>query len=442
MSTVVIFVAFPSLHPPLVTLTLPDHGSAGPIHHPPVLRVHPYRAIRPIRGKVSEVACPPYDTLDRSEAAAIAAQSGDSFVHVIRPDMHLPADQSGDNPAIHAQAKHALEAMLARGVLLQEPEPVLFVYRQSVGGRRQTGLVCCVDVDAYRRGDIRKHEHTRPEKELERAEHIFVTGAHTEPVFLAVRSEELRSLLARSMNNRPLYHFVAKDGVTHSLWVVEEHLAYTELFANIPRLYIADGHHRSAAADVVARRLAETDLTQNGDSPARRFPAVIFPATDLFIAPYHRVIWPHEGASASSILARLMAGAALAPWDGGDPGFRHACCVRTKGAWHRIMLPPRPAGLRNPAEEMDVYKLQAKILGPILGIEDPRRDPRIGFVGGKGAEYLAQLVDSGRALAAFCMHPCSFDELAEVADAGLVMPPKSTWFEPKLRSGLFLHRFA
>lgn len=401
---------------------------------------HPFRALRPSRSRVSEVACPPYDTVDWAEARSIAQSSPNSFMAVVRGDALLP-EGTAQGSAEACQTSHsALAGLLARGILEQEPQPTMYAYRQVMSGHRQSGLVCCVDVEEYRRGVIAQHERTRPEKEGERLAHMLALSAHAEPVFLAARCDELAEQLRREMNDRPLFHFVAKDGVTHSLWSVQDPAVYQALLAPMERLYIADGHHRCAAALRAHDSLRASNAPAAVLAEAARFPAVIFPATDLHIAPYHRIVLSSD-VSADALLARLSSESPLQTWESGSPGAPGWCCLRTPGAWHRFRL-ERRSSRRDRTDTLDVDSLQRRILGPMLGITDPRHDQRLSFIGGNHTDLLAHLVDSGKAALAFAMFPMAIDQVLAIADAGEIAPPKSTWFEPKLRSGLFVHSFA
>ncbi len=406
------------------------------------MKIYPFAAIRSPAHRVSEVSCPPYDVVDRSQAAELATAKPNSFMRVVRAEVDCDPASDAHSPQVHARARRNFLDLIARGYLVRDPEPGMYVYRQSTGGRRQAGLVCCVGVDEYRSGSIRKHELTRPDKEGDRVSHMRAVGAHTESVLLAAPEQpELVRLLARDMNDRPLVHFAAKDGVTHTLWRVHEIAPYIELFGSVEMLFIADGHHRCAAAARLADDGGATDSTARS-ADARCFPATIFPAEELHILPYHRLVRFAAGQSSAQVARHLRALGTLdqtahecvdAPTRAGEVG------VFMDGAWWQFHLPA--SSCAGPLEGLDVVRLSNCVLGPILGITDERIDQRISFAGGCSRDQLAQIVLRGEADIAFAMHPTSMDQLLQVARANLIMPPKSTWFDPKLRSGLFAHAF-
>ena len=408
-----------------------------------MIHVRPFAALRPPANRASEVSCPPYDVVDREEALAAAQGRECSFMRVVRPDIDFPENPHPSDAQLASRARENLAALVSSGALVQDAAAQLYVYRMARAGRRVAGLVCCVDVADYRSGAIRRHEHTRPDKEADRVRHIMATGAHSEPVLLAVpRVDELPRQLLRDMNDRPLVHFSARDGVTHSLWSVHDSAPYIEMFRAVDRLYIADGHHRSAAADRAEREWRTRGLPSDGLGPGA-FPAVIFPAEELVILPYHRLIRDVGGLSPVEFreLCRQhgVLWRRLAEGENALPDLRGDLGVRMVDGWWRATLPLREG---SPLECLDVSRLSAAILTPVLGIRDERTDPRIAFLGGVGADRLDAEVESGRADAAFAMRATDIGDLMDIADRDEVMPPKSTWFDPKIRSGLFLHRFA
>lgn len=398
------------------------------------------------------MACEPYDVVTTKEARALAEGKPGSFLRVVRSELELPDSTDPYSAAVYERARANLESLLAQGILIQDAQPSFYVYRLSVGGRRQAGLVACVDVDDYRSARIRIHEKTRPDKEDDRVRHMLGTRTHAEPVLLAVRdAPAFASLLAADMNERPLYHFVARDGVTHTLWHAKHQAEYTDAFRETPVVYVADGHHRSAGADRTAREVDEGRAPRGQGEEHRRFPAVILPAEQLVILPYHRLVKDLMGLTPSAFLDRLRAMGSVTPTTAQEPESRGAVCIYlaqqaepgpSRGIWYQWR--PSPAALegRDAVARLDVSVLQDLVLGPTLGIKDPRRDARIAFVGGSaGPAELMRQVDSGEAAVAFSMFATGMDELLAVADANQIMPPKSTWFDPKLRSGLFVHRF-
>ena len=410
--------------------------------------IHSFKAIRPNPPHAAEVSCPPYDVISTDEARVLADGRPDSYLHVIRPEIDFPPETDPYGESIYAHGRDELGRLIAQGLLIEDDEPSMFIYRLVHDGRRQLGLVCTVDASEYRDGRIRKHEKTRPDKEDDRTRHLQVSSAHAEGVFLAFREEaaaaaEIREALVSQTSSRPLVHFVAED-VTHTLWRVKEPEVFEEAFRRIPDLYIADGHHRSAAGERTAsQRAAARANGHSGKEEYNRILAAVFPAGDLEILPYNRVVADLNGLDEQAFLARLEDLGNLTPHSPDAPApAKGEIDVRIGDRWLRLAFPTESIPQDDPIASLDVALLQDRILSPLLGIGDPRTDSRIGFVGGsRGTEELEQRVAAGTAAVAFSLHPTSMDELLRVADAGEIMPPKSTWFEPKLRSGLFAHRF-
>lgn len=419
--------------------------------------VRPLRALRPRPDLAAAVAAPPYDVVDVPEARAIAAGNPHSFLHVSRPEIDLGDAVDPHADAVHAQGRATLEAFVADGVLLQDDTPSYYVYRQryrlpgdppGAPDRTQTGLVACTAVADYTSGVIRTHEFTRPDKEDDRVRHIAALDAHDEPVLLLTApgdpdAKAVHDLLAPVTATPPLYDLTADDGIRHQLWRIDGGpddaglvAAVRSAFADVAVLYVADGHHRSAAAARVA-------VDRPDDPEAQAFLAVIFPGEELAILPYNRVL----AQAPARLLERLhdVAVVEASPQGAVEPGERGTVGMYARvngvegpGRWFRVRF--REAAPPDPVGALDVSLLQDRVLGPLFGIGDPRTDTRIGFVGGsRGTAELERLVDSGRYEVAFALHPTSVAELVAVAATGRVMPPKSTWFEPKLRSGLFLH---
>jgi len=406
------------------------------------MRVHPFFALRAAANRVSQVACPPYDVVDFAGAAACATNPN-SFMRVVRPEVDFGHDQDPHSPIVYAKGLDNLRGLLERRCMVREPRENFFVYRQAAQGRTQSGLVCCVDVADYLSGVIARHELTRPDKEQDRTDHMVAVGAHCEPVFLTVAGlDGFVAQLSRDMNHRPLFHFTAPDKVIHTLWDATSVDTYRKLFADVPRIFIADGHHRSAAAARAAAALSNAgggiDRTELG-----RFPAVIYPAEELLILPYHRLARLAPGQRTEHVERALSEVGVLDPVDESDgpaPRAKGEVTIYLNKSWWRLRL-PRANG-DSPTDLLDVVRLSRTVLGPILGITDERTDPRLAFHGGCSPQELSAHVENGSADIAFAMHPTSIDELLTVAGAGLIMPPKSTWFHPKIRSGLFLHSFS
>ncbi len=411
--------------------------------------IHPFKAIRPIPTNAAQISCPPYDVISTEEARLLAADQPESFLRVIRPEIEFDPTQDPHAEEVYEQGVAALEKLIQEGCLVEEDEPCMFLYRLVRDGHKQLGLVCTVDAAEYRDGRIRKHEKTRPDKEDDRTRHLLTSSVHAEGVFLAFRDdqpvgEDIVTAMHLVASDRPLIHFVI-DGVTHTLWRITDSSDLAKLFSEIPELYIADGHHRSAAGERAASARAEANDAHTGQEEYNRILAAIFPASQLAIMPYNRIVKDLNGLDASTLLARLGKVGEVEALMDGDPRIPAASgtfCLYLDGGWHRLTIPEERIDRNDPIAGLDVSLLQDLVLAPLLGIGDPRTDPRIDFVGGiRGTEELERRVDAGDAAIAFSLHPTSMDELFGVADAGEIMPPKSTWFEPKLRSGLFVHRF-
>lgn len=395
------------------------------------MKIHPFAAVRPNAKDAALVASVPYDVVDVAEAKALAAGNPKSFLHVSRPEIDLPDGTDGSSPAAYAQAKRALDGLLANGTLVRDAEPKFYAYRQTMGSHSQTGIVATFDTEDYLAGVLKQHEKTRKDKEDDRTRHIETLQAHTGPAFLTYRDDRAIDLIvADACRNAPLYDFVAPDGVGHTVWEIAPGSACVadelqELFARIPVAYIADGHHRSAAAARYAQ-------AHGFAGESRWFLGVIFPASQLQILSYNRLVRDLNGLSAYEFLSRLSEKFTI-----GVKGARN-CRMYFEGQWYDLSWDiPKNA---DAVGALDVSYLQDNLLAPILGVGDPRTDARISFMGGiRGDAALAAKVDSGADAVAFAMEPVTVEEMMAIADAGAIMPPKSTWFEPKLRSGLFVH---
>lgn len=406
--------------------------------------IRPFRCIRPSKEAASAVAALPYDVYDRKEAKEIVKKNPLSFLAVDRAETQFEDGKNPYAPEVYEQAARTLKRWQQEGILTEDESPFYYLYELVMEGRAQTGIVACASVDDYSSGVIARHENTREEKEQDRIRHVDVTNAHTGPIFLAYRSqEELNSLVALEKKKTPLYDFISEDGICHRVWKIEDPQKAEEIhriFSRIPRVYIADGHHRAASAVKVAAMRREANPSWTGNEEFNYFLSVLFPDDQLMIMPYNRVVQDLNGLSREEFLKKTekyfvvteKGRKAFSPEQKGQVG------MYLDGSWYQLDARPEIC-TDDPVKGLDVSILQDRILGPLLGIGDPRTDSRIRFVGGiRGLSELERLVDSGAAVA-FSMYPTSIRELFEVADAGLLMPPKSTWFEPKLRSGLFIH---
>ena len=405
------------------------------------MRLQPFDALRPPPELAAEVAAVPYDVVSRDEAVAQAEGNPNSFLHVGRSDIDLPDDIDAHDPRIYRQAREALDAFVARGVLVRDGARALYLYRQVMNGRAQTGLVGCVHVDDYEHDVIRKHEKTRQDKEDDRTRHVLTLEAHAEPVFLTYRARpDLERLADSVVDTAPLYDFVAPDDVRHTVWRIGRTEPWTKAFLLVPHAYVADGHHRSASAWRAGKERG--DQAQRANEECNWFLAVLFPSEQLRILPYNRVVRDFRGKSPSDVLKLLGQVGRVSPTTNPQPSAPGQFCVYLERTWHLVQIDPETIPADDPIGSLDVSLLQGRVLEPILGISDPRTDKRIDFVGGiRGTAELERRVNSGQAAIAFSLYPTTVDQLMAVSDAGAIMPPKSTWFEPKLRSGLFVHTF-
>ena len=407
--------------------------------------IYPFRALRPPRDKVQEVAAVPYDVVNTEEARARAAENPLSFLHVSRPEIDLPEGTDIYSDETYAKAKENFERLSRECPLETESEPSLYLYRLVMGEHAQTGVAACVSVDEYDQGLIRKHERTRRDKEDDRTRHILTLRAQTGPVFLTYRADRRIDALVEAETKRdPLYDFDAQDGVRHTLWRARGAQQLARCFAEVPLLYIADGHHRAASAARARDALRERNPNHTGREEYNRFLSVIFPDGQMQILPYHRVVKDLNGRSAEEFLGavkgRFRVTEDANPRGPGKAGHWH---MYLAGKWYGLTLRDEADAARpgDPTSSLDVSLLQDNLLAPVLGVADPRTDKRIGFVGGiRGTQELERLVDEGRAAVAFALHSTSIEDLLRVSDAGGVMPPKSTWFEPKLRDGLLIRQ--
>ena len=391
----------------------------------------PFRALRPHPDVCQHVASVPYDVINVPEARALAEGNPLSFLHIIRPEIDLPHDTDEHDDRVYAMGAANLRDWAENAHSLQDAVPAFYAYRLRMGTHSQTGIYGLVSATEYAQGQILKHENTRPPKVKDRARHILEQQAHAEPVNLIFPDDaDVSHILEETQENVPLYDFTAPDGVQHTVWKVHDANRLSSAFAAVPAIYIADGHHRCEAAS----RVWETEQI-----PASQyFPAVCFPVSEVAILAYNRVV---EVTDASSFLEQVSRHCEIERnASRAVPKQRGEVCLYVEGNWHTVTLPETRRN--SVADALDVARLGEFVLEPILGTIDQRTDPRLVFVGGiRGTETLAQQVDERPNTVAFSMYPTSIHELLAVSDAGLLMPPKSTWFEPKLRSGLLVHTF-
>jgi uncharacterized protein (DUF1015 family) len=405
--------------------------------------VKPFHAQRPHPAQAAEVSAVPYDVVNTAEARALAAGNPLSFLHVSRPEIDLPDGTDIYSDEVYAKAKTNFDQLIAAAPLLIEPLPSFYLYRLQMGEHEQTGLVACCSVDEYDADIIRKHERTRPDKEDDRTRHILTIRAQTGPVFLTYRADKrINTLLESVTMDDPLFDFVASDNITHTIWRVPHELnaQIAEAFTAVPLLYIADGHHRAKSASRARESLKAQNQNHTGEEEYNFFQCVIFPDDQLRILPYNRVVKDLNGQTPEEFLSALQfsfhvdENASPAPTEHGH------FSMYLNGKWYGLKLKPEATQPLSILDRLDVSILQERLLAPVLGIADVRTDKRIDFIGGiRGTAELERLVDSGQAAVAFSMFATTLDELMTVSDANEIMPPKSTWFEPKLRDGLLSH---
>ena len=415
------------------------------------MKALPFPCIRPVPEHAAEVAALPYDVFDRAEAAAEVQGKPLSFLNIDRPETQFPPEQDMYAPEVYARAAKLLHERIADGTYVQDGRRAYYLYELTWQGRTQTGLVAVCSIDEYENGTIKRHELTRADKERDRIEHIRALGCQTGPIFLTYRDEPvLAIILGAAKQATPLYDFTDEAGVHQSVWEIKRPdsiEAISAMFDRIPNAYIADGHHRAASAVKVGlelRRAAQEAGTYTGREPFNYFLSVLFPASQLAILPYNRVIADRAGKSVTELLGAVAeAGFTVEEADAPvEPQAAGTFGLFTDGRWWKLAYGKKLAAdvaAADPVASLDVSVLQDRVLAPVLGIGDPRTDPRISFVGGiRGTAELERRAGTGGI--AFSLHATGIDQLLAVADAGLLMPPKSTWFEPKLRSGLFIHR--
>lgn len=410
--------------------------------------VKPFVCVRPKPELASRVAALPYDVYNRKEAKEAALKDPLSFLNIDRAESNLPDDVDTYDPIVYQKAKELLDAREADGTYLTDTEACYYVYELIMDGRSQIGIVACASIDDYKNGVIKKHENTREEKEQDRIRHVDTCNAQTGPIFLAYRNNAVISgIVAKTMQNEALYAFTADDGITHNVWRIADAAdvnAIRDAFAGIGQIYIADGHHRAASAVKVGFRRREANPNYTGEEEFNFFLSVLFPEDQLMILPYNRVVKDLNGLSEEAFLKAISKHFAVKevgtkPY---APAKKGTFGMYLSGKWYELTADAELMAITDPVAALDVSLLQDYLLGPVLGIGDPRVDKRIDFIGGiRGLKELERRCKLDMTVA-FSMYPTQITELFDVADAGLLMPPKSTWFEPKLRSGLFIHKLS
>ncbi len=416
----------------------------------------PFAALRPKPELAAQICELPYDVMSSEEARQMAAGNPLNFLHVSKPEIDLAPGVDLYSDAVYAKGKENFTKLISQGALKQDAQPCFYLYRQIMGGHTQIGLVAAASCEEYLKNIIKKHEFTRPDKEDDRVRHIETLNSQTGPVFLTYRAvTALDEFIAKKITENPDVDFTGKDGVRHTSWTVgdAEGIQFiAEQFAKIPFLYIADGHHRSAAAGRVYLKRKETPLPASGhplpvgrgegrgEGNSAQFLTVIFPHNQMQILPYNRVLKDLNGLTAAQLLQKLDGIFIIKPNGAAKPTRKHELGLFLGGQWHTLTFRPQFAATNDPIEKLDVTLLQKFVLDPIFGITDPRTSKQINFVGGiRGTAELEKLVNTGEYACAFSLFPTSIEDLMTIADAGGIMPPKSTWFEPKLRDAMFCH---
>lgn len=408
-----------------------------------------FRAVRPAEGKAEKVAALPYDVVSREEAREIVEKNPYSFLHVDRAEMDLDPGIDLYDAKVYRKAKENLDRFQAEGTLIQDEKPNYYLYELIRKGKSQTGIVGVSSIDDYMNGVIKKHELTREDKEQDRIHHVDICDANTGPIFLACRyPEELLVLMENWKNSHePVYDFTSEDEITHRVWIVDEEekiQKINRLFGEISSIYIADGHHRAASAVKVGQKRRKEHPDYTGKEEFNFFLSVVFPYDQLTILPYHRIVKDLKGMEPKAFIGSMKFNFELMAMPGFPckPVEKHCFGLYVDGEWFHLKAYPDIYAKKDSVGQLDVSILQDKVLGPVLGIEDPRTDERICFMGGNHRlKDLAAVADETGG-AAFAMYPTSMEELMNIADEGKLMPPKSTWFEPKLRSGLFIHKLS
>lgn len=412
-----------------------------------MITIKPFKGFRPKEGLENKIASKPYDVLSHEEALEIGSNNPYSYVHIIRPEIDMKKDTNPYSQEVYTKAKEALDDFTEKGYLVEEEKKVFYIYRQIMSGREQNGIVGCTSIDDYGNGNVKRHEFTRVDKEEDRINHFYDAGANTEPVFLFYKkNEDLKEFINKwTVENTPVYDFTFQDGVEQILWVVddEKSIQYIQdIFKDIDSLYIADGHHRTVSSYKVGLRIREENPNYTGEEEFNYFMSVIFPGDELYIMPYNRMVKDLNGNTEEEFLEKLSQNFNVEKLDSvEEPINQHEFTIVFKDRAYRIAPKTGVFDEKDKIDSLDASILQNNILSPILGIEDPRTDTRIEFIGGEN--MMDRVLDrlNKDMEVAFLMYPTQIEEIIAVSDTNQVMPPKSTWFEPKLMSGLFIHKF-
>ncbi|MFZ2958670.1 MAG: DUF1015 family protein [Candidatus Ozemobacteraceae bacterium] len=409
--------------------------------------VRPFKGIRAPKEIAHKLAALPYDVMNSEEARKMAEGNPHSFLHVTKPEIDLDPKIDLYNPKVYAKAKENFQLFLSKGYLKQDPEACFYIYKQVMDGRSQVGLMCCCTAEEYWNDTIKKHELTRADKEEDRLKHVDTINANAGPVFLTYKSKgTINSLIEKAISSSPEYDFTTSDGIRHVLWAVKDAGWGKKIiaeFAQIPVLYVADGHHRSAAASRIAKIRREKNPKHTGNEEYNFFLAVLFPHNHLHIMDYNRAVKDLNGLSSEGFLKKVEEKFTIDKMSEKKPAKPTTFGMYLSGQWFKLSARPGTFDPADPVGSLDVSILQKNLLEPILAIGDPRTDKRIDFIGGiRGMSELERIVNEGKFAVCFSMYATSIEQLMAIADSGKIMPPKSTWFEPKLRSGVVIHSLA
>lgn len=403
------------------------------------MRIKAFRALLPPAEIAHLVASVPYDTVNTEEARMLATDNPKSFLRIVRPEIELPDASGVYSDKVYAKALEKFKEFQENNILVRENKPCAYVYRQRMGNHVQRGVVVCCHIEDYENNLIRRHELTRKDKEDERARHIKTLNANTGPVFLAYRDDAaINNIVASTEKQDPLFDFTAPDSISHTVWRIPDNEELIEAFGKIPMCYVADGHHRTAAAAKIGAEKRAANPKHTGDEEYNWFLTVLFPASQLQILPYNRCVSDLNGMTADELINKIKDHFSLRENAEPKPSGPGRISMYLSGKWHELSW--NTGSARDPVSTLDVSALQDRLLAPILGITDPRSDERIEFIGGiRQTDELIKRVDSEQTAVAFSMYPVTMEQIMVIADADRIMPPKSTWFEPKLRSGLLIH---
>ena len=409
-------------------------------------KIKAFKGVRPATDKIKEVASPPYDVLNSAEARIEVKGKPNSFLHVVKPEVDLPENTDIYDEAVYQKGKENLYKMIEDGILIQDDKPCYYLYRLIMGNVDEIGLVVGASIEDYENDIIKKHEHTRAVKEADRIKHVDTLNANSGPVFLTYKAKRnMNELVDVLIQNDPTYDFEAQDGIKHIFWKIDQEdiiEKITNIFKDIDYLYVADGHHRSASGTIVGQRRREANPNHTGEEEYNFFLSVLFPHDQLYIMDYNRVVQDLNGLTDEDFLIKVKENFDVEKFccaESIKPEELHTFGMYLAGDWYKLIAKKGTYPANDPVKSLDVSILQENLLHPILEIGDPRKDKRIDFVGGiRGLDELSKRVDAGEAVA-FALFPTSIEQLMAIADAGEVMPPKSTWFEPKLRSGVIVH---